>query len=197
MNFWNTPPSKPRTSTLAAILVLICGALPIVAGQDGQDRTKDQGTREKIPSDSRVKPVEVDGPLVTFTVETETITVGDRVTLTVRIAKGENVGHVPFHIAHDPSVLRFERGEEGGFLRSDGHDTAFFAAAQTAGDAVVVGLSRLGRDPGANGEGDLCTLEFTAVGAGDAKLAFKRATVRDSTNSVVISAFRPTRLVVR
>ena len=134
---------------------------------------------------------------VTLAVDPGMVSVGDRLTLTVRIAKAEDIGHVPFHITHDPAVLRFERGEEGGFLRSDSHPTVFFAAAQATGDAVVVGLSRLGRDPGANGEGELCTLEFTAVGSGDAKLAFSRATVRDSTNTIVISAFRPTRLVVR
>ena len=121
MNLFNKL-SRKWATTIATILVLVVGALPIVAGQDEQNRTRDQGMRETNSSDSRVKPdaVEFDGPLVTFTVNADTITVGDRVTLTVRIAKGENIGHVPFHIAHDPEVLRFERGEEGAFLRSDG-----------------------------------------------------------------------------
>lgn len=197
MKSWNTPPSKKWAARIAAILVMIIGALTSVAGQDGQTRTKDQGTRETNSGGSRTQPNTVNGPLVTVDTEPGIVTVGDRVRLTVRITKGENIGHVPFHVTHDPAVLRFERGAEGGFLRGDGQQTAFFAAAQAAGDAVVVGLSRLGREPGANGEGELCTLEFTAVGVGDAKLAFSRASVRDSTNTIVVSAFRPTRIVVQ
>jgi len=123
--------------------------------------------------------------------------VGQPLIVSIALFGGTDVGHVPFHVVFDPSVLRFESGQEGGFLAGDGNPTAFFAAATSAGDAVVVGLSRLGRVGGIDGDGELCVLQFTALGPGEAGLAFARAKVRDSTNRIVPSLFVPARVTVQ
>ena len=124
------------------------------------------------------------------------IEVGDRVRVVVEISGAVDVGHVPFHVTVDPSVLRFENAHEGTFLRSDGRETAFFAAA--ANDtSVVIGLSRLRAGDGIDGSGELCVLHFTAVGPGDAGLAFSRAKVRDSRNRILPADFRSAAIVVR
>ena len=70
-------------------------------------------------------------------------------------------------------------------------------APSSAGSSVVVGLSRLGPEAGVRGKGTLCTLSFTAVGEGDAQLAFSRASVRDPENRALDAVFRSTKLVVR
>jgi hypothetical protein len=115
--------------------------------------------------------------------------VGERVTIAVAIAAGTDVGHVPFHVVFDPRVLRFEYGEEGGFLGSDGRQTAFFASLASDGARVVVGLSRLGRGNGIHGGGVICVLHFTAVAPGNAALGFVSAKVRDSANQIVPAQF--------
>ncbi len=134
---------------------------------------------------------------VQLSVAPSRVEVGDRVAVTVSIFGATDVAHVPFNVTFDPSVLRFEGGSEGSFLRGGGADaTMFVAAPSRRGGMAVVGLSRLGQEPGVDGDGPLCTLEFIAVAAGDAALAFSDATVRDSANRIVPSRFQPVRLTV-
>jgi hypothetical protein len=117
------------------------------------------------------------------------VSVGERISIRIEIADGVNVGSVPFHVVYNPDVLEFESGQEGSFLGRDGRQTAFFAAAMSNGREVVVGLSRLGRGEGIGGRGELCTLTFYVVGAGDAGLGFTRAHVRDFSNQIVPADF--------
>lgn len=119
------------------------------------------------------------------------VAVGDPLSIHVEIVGAADVGSVPFHVVYDPAVLRFEGGREGTFLKGDGRSTAFFAAPMSDGSEAVIGLSRLGAGDGIGGGGELCTLNFTAVGPGDAGLAFTRAHVRDSANRIVPAAFLP------
>ena len=120
---------------------------------------------------------------------------GDALAVEIEIQDASDVTSVPFHLTYDPGVLEFERGEEGDFLAGAG-STAFFAARTTSVAEVVVGLSRLGRGPGARGDGLLCVLHFRAIGQGVAALGFASATVRDSAYGIVPSVFVPVQVVV-
>ena len=111
------------------------------------------------------------------------------VPVVVEIQFGTDVGHVPFHLAFDPRVLRFERGDQGDFLRIDGAPTVFYATTANSGDAVVVGLSRLGNGPGIDGSGQLCVLNFVALAPGTTPLRFRAAAVKDSGNVRMLSDF--------
>ena len=133
-------------------------------------------------------------PFVRMVPSSTEVLAGDPVSIAVEISSAADVGHVPFHLAYDSQVLEFESGDEGSFLGSDGVQTAFFATASR--NAVVVGLSRLGKIEGVSGGGDLCILHFTAVGPGNAALGFSRAKVRDSSNQIVPSVFEPAIVVV-
>lgn len=125
------------------------------------------------------------------------VAVGERVSVVIEIVSASEVGHTPFHVTFDPRVLEFDHGVEGAFLQSDGNQTAFFAATSSRGGSVVVGLSRLGRVPGVSGSGDLCVLNFNAIGPGNAALAFSRAKVRDASNQIIPSIFQPAVVVVQ
>ena len=94
------------------------------------------------------------------------IQVGDQVSIMIEISGATDVGHVPFHVTMNPQVLQFAYGEEGNFMRSDGRQTAFFAAPTSDAASVVVGLSRVRQGDGIRGGGDLCVLHFNAVGPG-------------------------------
>jgi hypothetical protein len=122
---------------------------------------------------------------------------GGTLTVRIRLEHGSGVGSVPFHVTYDPQVLQFESGEEGTFLKRDGTQTAFFAASMSEPGELVVGLSRLGTEPGANGSGDLCLLRFRVISRGDARLAFKRASVKDAAGGVIESDFEAARVRIR
>jgi len=117
------------------------------------------------------------------------VRVGDRIAVQVEIAQAVDVGSVPFHILFNPAVLRFEGAEEGAFLKGAGLETVFLAAPAAAGNEVVVGLARLRRGEGNDGAGELCVLNFTVIGQGEAGLAFSRARVVDLRSQVVPSRF--------
>jgi hypothetical protein len=123
--------------------------------------------------------------------------VGDVVSIVITIDGATQVGHTPFHLHFNPQVLRFEFGAEGSFLGGDGQPTAFFASATSDGGSVVVGLSRLGRVPGIAGSGDLCMLQFSVVGAGNAGLSFARAKVKDPNNQILPAVFQPVAVIAR
>lgn len=183
-------------ATLGTILLALflgpAGAVPVSA-QDGAGRTReDSSGRDAGTSRQRGdQPTDVDALVRMFSTPTSPFSVGDRVTISIEITSRQDVGHAPFHVRFDPAVLQFESGEQGTFLNEDGTQTAFFANATTAGDAVVVGLSRLGRGTGAAGQGNLCTLHFIAVAPGDPGFEFARASVRDGQNRTLTSRFDP------
>jgi hypothetical protein len=125
------------------------------------------------------------------------VNVGSRLSIHVQISGAWDLGSVPFHVRYNPAVLRFEAGREGVFLGGDGKPTAFFTAPMSSGDEMVVGLSRLGEGTGIEGGGELCVLDFTVVGAGDAGLAFARAQLRDSDARLVPGRFEPAVVTAR
>jgi len=126
-----------------------------------------------------------------------TLSVGERLSVRVEITGASDIGSVPFHVVYNPAVLRFEGGREGSFMSGGGRQTAFFAAPMSSGNEMVVGLSRLGPGEGIDGSGNLCTLDFSVVGSGDAGLAFARAHVRDSANRIVPAAFEAVGVTAR
>jgi hypothetical protein len=70
-------------------------------------------------------------------------------------------------------------------------------AGGSGGQSVVVGHSRLTRDTGASGTGELCVLNFVALAEGDPGLAFDRAQVIHVTGEYQPSLFQVQTLVIR
>jgi len=139
--------------------------------------------------DAEPEPEPIPPALVRAYPTSDLFTVDDVVPVVIEIRGGTDVGHVPFHLAFDPRVLRYESAVEGDFLRTDGSPTVFYATHAGSGDAVVIGLSRLGHGPGIDGSGVLCVLNFVAIGSGTTQLRFKLAAVKDSGNGPMASAF--------
>ena len=143
--------------------------------------------------DGSVTPSEVDPPAPPVSVRLvpamATYAVGERVAAEVRIGDAANVGAVAFRLQYDRTVLEYVAGVEGTFMNSDGSHTLFLATPG-AGDEIVVGLSRLGGSQGASGSGLLLTVEFLAVGAGDAGFAFADGVVEDPRGQHLPAVFR-------
>lgn len=121
--------------------------------------------------------------------------VGEPVEIRVILDGGTDVFSVPFHLTFDPAVLRWDAAKEGPWLRSDGRPTTFLSALSTPG-RLVIGVSRLGAVGGLTGGGEICSLRFTAIGAGDARLAFDRGGVVNGRGESVDASFEASPLVV-
>jgi len=122
---------------------------------------------------------------------------GSALSFHIWIYGAEDVASVPFHLLFNPEVLAFQGAHEGPFLAGDGTATVFMFAGGSGGQSVVVGHSRLSRDTGANGTGELCVLNFVALAEGDPGLAFDRAKVIDVTGRDQLSLFQVQPLVIR
>jgi hypothetical protein len=180
----SAPAAEPETETEED--------LPAEEYDDPEPLSDSPSDDEPERSESEPQEEPLDSTPVVQLIPTATeLTVGDHLAVVVLISGASDVGHVPFHLLFNPQVLQFEYGEEGGFLGSDGRQTAFFAAPASGGGSVVVGLSRLGRGDGITGGGELCVLHFSAIGAGQSALSFSREKVRDSANQIVSSVFIP------
>lgn len=152
---------------------------------EGKSRERD--VEEQPVSQSRVSlvPVQADHRI------------GGTVTLHVMIEGASNVGSVPFHLKFNPQVLEFmPPGMEGNFLNNDGSGTVFIAAEAASGGEIVVGISRIGRGPGAAGSGLLCILQFLAINEGSCSFTFTSASVKDPTAKNLPSSFSTVNLVI-
>ena len=114
--------------------------------------------------------------------------IGESVVLEVYIANATNVGTVSFSLRHDPAVVQYVGAIEGTLMNSDGRQTVFLANP-TAGNEIEVALSRQGGGRGAAGTGLLATMEFLAVGVGDAGFAFTDASVEDPKGRFLPASF--------
>ncbi len=124
--------------------------------------------------------------------------IGDTVTVNLMIEGASNVASVPFHLKFNPQVLEFiPPGIEGNFLNNDGTSTVFIASEAASGGEIVVGLSRIGRSPGASGNGSLCTLQFLALNEGSCAFAFVSASVRDPKAQDLPSSFSTASIVIQ
>ncbi len=116
-------------------------------------------------------PSGVSGPQ-TLTLRRSPTSTDQRLVLELVAQEVTTVYGVAFDLRYPTSVLEFDAILEESFLGADGAvDTTLQIAESPAGN-LIVGLTRLGRVPGASGSGVLLTLEFRVVGSGDGSLTF-------------------------
>jgi hypothetical protein len=95
--------------------------------------------------------------------------------LEVRAQNVTDLYGVAFDLRFPASVLQYARFTPGPMLEGGS-----IQAAASGSGTVVVGASRLGEVPGANGSGLLLTLEFNAIAAGEGAITFARNSAFDS-----------------
>ena len=131
----------------------------------------------------------VSGPTVLALVPSaSTYGIGESVVLQMYVSGATNVDAISFSLRHDPAVVQYVGAIEGTFMNSDGRQTVFLTAP-TAGNEIEVALSRRGGGRGAAGTGLLATVEFLAVGVGDAEFPFTGASVEDPQGRFLPAAF--------
>jgi general secretion pathway protein D len=86
---------------------------------------------------------------------------------------------VPIQVQYDPHVLELVNVDAGDFLQKDGKPVALVHRVEGNGLASI----NASRPPGANGisgQGNLCTLTFKAIAAGDSKVSLVKVGAKDS-----------------
>ena len=106
-------------------------------------------------------------------------TVGSTFQVAVMLDNGHNVFSVPMQVQYDPHVLELVNVDAGEFLQKDGKPVALVHRVEGNGLASI-NASRPPSSNGVNGQGNLCTLTFKAVAAGDSKVTLVKVGAKDN-----------------
>lgn len=115
-----------------------------------------------------------------------TQSVGSTFQASVLLANARDIYAVPMELQFDPKVLELVNVEAGGLLASDGQPVALVHRDNGAG-LVSISASRppgVGGVNGVNGQGDVCTLIFKAIAAGDTNVSLVKV---GASNSLKVS----------
>ncbi|NIP40591.1 MAG: hypothetical protein GTN39_03655 [Candidatus Aenigmarchaeota archaeon] len=101
----------------------------------------------------------------------QTAGVGDTVNVEIKISDANDLYGFQFNIEYDPSILRYERIEEGDFLSNNGADSTYpISPSVSSGLLKNIASTRLGPVGGLDGEGTLERITFTALSAGTSQI---------------------------
>lgn len=129
---------------------------------------------DESPGDDEPSSRPPGGPaIVTFDPSYLAAPVRQEFTTSIVISGAENVGSVPFHLAFDPEYLEYiGASKDSPFLGQGATPVFVLATVSGNGRELIVGLSRQGNRPGANGQGTLIDFLFRTRKAGTTTLHF-------------------------
>ena len=155
-----------RGKTILGMALLVLG---LACGSDGGDGGSPVGP----PSGISFQPSSVPGTN-SLALGTEAGSTTQLLRLELRAQNMTNVYGLSFDLLYPSQLLSFTASTEGSFL--GGTQTTMQVEERTPG-RLVVGISRLGNVPGANGSGVVMTLEFMSQSvAGNGAIQFQSNT---------------------
>ncbi len=95
------------------------------------------------------------------------------------LSNAHDVFSVPLQIQFDPKVLQLVNVDAGGLLGGDGQPVALVHRDEGNG-FVTISASRPPGVGGVNGQGEVCTLTFKAIGAGDTNITLVKMAAKNS-----------------
>jgi general secretion pathway protein D len=105
--------------------------------------------------------------------------VGSTFQASIVLSNAHDVFSVPLQIQFDPQVLQLVNVEAGGLLGGDGQPVALVHRDQGNG-LVTITASRPPGAGGVNGQGEVCTLTFKAIGTGDTNITLVKMGAKNS-----------------
>jgi general secretion pathway protein D len=123
------------------------------------------------------------GQPISFTVvpPSSTQTVGTTFQVAVMLGNGHDVASVPLQMKFNPAVLQLVNVDSGDFLSRDGQTTSLVHREDNG--LVAISTNRPPNAPGVTGQGNLCTLTFKAIAAGDSDLTLVKVGAINSTQA--------------
>ncbi len=126
------------------------------------------------------------GPRLSLEPEGLVVGVGQRVTASLIVRDAVELVSMPMRIQYDREKLRLVGIEKGPFLAgADASDIIFSRSIRHANGLAAVNISRFQGAGGADGEGELVTLEFEGLAAGAAHLRVFATAPRDVANTTL------------
>jgi general secretion pathway protein D len=177
-------PSDSTAANAAASMVqpLQQQARPPVNPEDWPSvpQAKKQGATP--PANQNVTPA--GGPIsLSVTPANSNQTVGSTFQVGVTLNNGRDVYSVPIQMQFDPKVLELVNVDAGDFLGHDGQAVALVHRLEDTSGLVTISTSRPPGVAGINGQGNLCTLTFKAIGPGDSSLALVKMGAKNSAQA--------------
>ncbi len=105
--------------------------------------------------------------------------VGSTFTASVVLSNARDVYSVPLQVQFDPKILQLINVDSGGLLGGDGQPVALVHRDEGNG-LVTISASRPPGVGGVNGQGEVCTLTFKAIAAGDTNIALVKVCAKNS-----------------
>ncbi|HEY4379229.1 MAG TPA: cohesin domain-containing protein [Acidobacteriaceae bacterium] len=105
--------------------------------------------------------------------------VGSTFTASIVLSNAHDVFAVPMQIQFDPKILQLVNVDSGGLLGGDGQPVALVHRDEGNG-VVTITASRPPGVNGVNGQGEVCTLTFKAIAAGDTNIALTKVGAKNS-----------------
>jgi len=132
------------------------------------------------PSDCQAPPAAEQGVVVNP--ETQTVGIGDDVTVNVVIYNASDLYGFQFDLNYDSSILEFKETVEGAFLNENGGADTFYVAPSTSTPGLINNLAcaRKGQIGGVDGDGTLATITFTALSSGTSSITLSNVMLSDS-----------------
>ena len=140
--------------------------------------------------------VSLPGPRFSFSTAATQVRVGDRFTVQLKAEDISDLAGWQGNIVFDPAVLKLNNVSEGNFLKQGGGRTHFLKGTidNTTGRIEGIGAARIS-DGGANGEGTLLSVAFTAKGNGESRLSLRAVQAGSSSGETILS--RPPDIIIR
>ncbi len=115
-----------------------------------------------------------------------TVPVGQQITVSLMVGDAVALASMPMRIQYDRDKLRLAGVEKGDFLAgSDASDIIFSRSIRHANGLAAVNIARYRGTGGADGEGELVTLTFEGVAAGQAQVRVLANAPRDASDTAL------------
>jgi len=131
-----------------------------------------------------------------FSPEKAKVAVGDLIDLEIKVSGARDLFGAPFHILYPADLLEIVKVEEWTFLKKEGKQTAFLQKVEDQQGEIMIGLTRLGKAGGVDGDGALITLSLRAKKPGSATISFRKVDFRDSQMKPLQVSTRSARIVI-
>ena len=134
-----------------------------------------------VPGSSQGAPGGAAMPPVSLTVlpANSSQAIGNTFQVAILAANARDVYSVPLQVQFNPKVLELVNVDAGGLLGGDGQPVALVHRDEGNG-LVTISSSRPPGAPGVSGQGDVCTLTFKAIGAGDSNVTLVKVGASNS-----------------
>jgi hypothetical protein len=126
---------------------------------------------------------------VALAIDQPALAVGDTLTVAVNLTSAHGVTSLPFHLLFEPEVLEYIDGETGPALGSSLQPVLLASVSPNRPGDLAVGLSLIESAGTFSGSGEVVSLRFRAIAAGDSALQFSRASVRGATSQALSAKF--------